>query len=192
MVRRLLIGMVFGLIVGGLVAAGMVGLHMTELLGAGGAVLAYVSAAVTGTLTGLVTGKPIWASNAKIEAGLKATFGAIIGVGLMFALRQWGSWWTPDLTFVGAGSGPVGSLPAASLPLIAAVLGAFFGLDNTDVDEADERGRPAAGVAREGDGQRKRVAAQGANGKGKARALESGERDVGDEAVESAPGRAKR
>jgi hypothetical protein len=109
----------------------------------------------------------------------------------MFALRQWGSSWTPDLTFVGAGSGPVGSLPAVSLPLIAAVLGAFFGLDNTDVAEA-ERGRPAAGAAREADGQRKRVAAQGANGKGKARALESGERDVGEEAVESAPGRAKR
>ena len=60
-------------------------------------------------------------------------FGALIGVGAMFALRQWGQGFTPDLTFVGAGGpAPVGELPAASLPIIAGVLGALFGLDNTE------------------------------------------------------------
>src|SRR5215469_16609426 len=91
MLGRLLIGLVLGLLVGGLVAAGLVaGLGILTFSGAGGAVLAYVAAALTGVLTGLVAGKPIWSSGAKIEAGLKAVFGALIGAGTMFALRQWG------------------------------------------------------------------------------------------------------
>src|SRR5580704_11431323 len=98
MLRRLLVGLVLGLVVGGLVAAGFVqGLHvLTFGDGTGGALFAYATAAVTGVLTGLVAGKPIWASGAKIEAGLKAVFGALLGAGLMFAIRQWVHV-TPDL-----------------------------------------------------------------------------------------------
>jgi len=50
----------------------------------------------------------------------------------MFALRRWAEGWVIDLHALGAG-GPaaVGMLPAASLPLLAAVMGAFFELDNT-------------------------------------------------------------
>jgi hypothetical protein len=188
MVRRLFIGMVLGLIVGGLVAAGIVaGLKMPEWQGAGGAVLAYVSAALTGVLTGLVAGKPIWASGAKIEAGLKAVFGALLGAGFMFALRQWAGFWQPDLSFVGAGHAPVGYLPAASLPVLAAVLGAFFELDNTGGNEA-EPPRGEAGA------ERKRVSTQATkatNGKAKARVLGASEGDAGDEA-EVVSGRAKR
>src|SRR5271169_810661 len=110
MLRRLLVGLILGLIVGGLVAAGLVaGLHQT-LFGAdtGGSAFAYLAAAVTGVLTGLVAGKPIWASGAKIEAGLKAFFGALLGAGLMFALRHWGGALPPlNLGFVGGGQGLV-------------------------------------------------------------------------------------
>jgi hypothetical protein len=138
MVRRLLIGLVLGLIVGGLAAAALVaGLHMTVFdPGAGGAALAYLAAALTGVLTGLVAGKPIWASGAKIEAGLKAFFGALVAAGLMFVARRW---ITPsvDLDFLGAGAGPIGDLPAASLPLVGAVLGGFFELDNTGGPDQD-------------------------------------------------------
>ena len=93
--------------------------------GAGGAVLAYVAAALTGVLTGLVAGKPIWASGAKIEAGLKAVFGALLGAGLDVRPSPVGWRRCPIRisSFVGAGHGPVGELPAASLPLLAAVLG---------------------------------------------------------------------
>src|SRR5271169_3627188 len=110
MLRRLLIGLVLGLVVGGLAAAGLVaGLHMTMFdAGTGGIVLAYIAAALTGVLTGLVAGKPIWASGAKIEAGLKAFFGALLGAGLMFALRHWGGALPPlNLGFVGGGQGLV-------------------------------------------------------------------------------------
>src|SRR6202142_344880 len=131
MLRRLLIGLVLGLVVGGLVAAGLVaGLGVPTFSSAGGALLAYVVSAVTGVLAGLVAGKPIWASGAKVEAGLKAFFGALIGAGLMFAIRQWAGSWVINLPAIGA-TGPTAlpELPAVSLPLLAAVLGGLFGLD---------------------------------------------------------------
>jgi len=154
MLRRLLIGLALGLAVGGLLAAGLIaGLKVAAFEGAGGVALAYAAAAVAGVLTGLVAGKPIWAPSAKVEAGLKAFFGALLGAGAMFALRQWASPWTADLSALGAGRGAVGALPAASLPLIAAVLGALFELDNTG---DATRGEPPP--------RRKRVEPQGANG----------------------------
>jgi hypothetical protein len=153
MLRRLLIGLVLGLIVGGLVAAGLVaGLGVSTFGSAGGALVAYFVAAVTGVLTGLVAGKPIWSSGAKVEAGLKAVFGALVGAGLMFALRKWGGSWMISLPAIGAnGPTPIADLPATSLPLLAAALGAFFGIDNTGGDEGDGKGAP--------DNVRRRIAA---------------------------------
>ncbi len=145
MLRRLLIGLVLGLVVGGLVAVGLVaGLGVATFSSAGGALLAYLVAALTGVLTGLVAGKPIWSSGAKVEAGLKALFGALVGAGLMFALRKWAGSWTINLPAIGAnGATAVADLPAASLPLLAAALGAFFEVDNTGEDEGDGKGGPA-------------------------------------------------
>jgi hypothetical protein len=184
MVRRLFVGLIVGLLVGCVVAAGVVGgLRIHELSGTGGAVLGYLGAALTGVLTGLVAGKPIWAADAKIEAGLKAFFGAAISAGLMFALRQWGGAFQPDLSFIGAGHGAVGDLPAASFPLLAAVLGAFFELDNTGDGAAqsqDESGR-----------ERKRVGRLTTNGSSKARVLDTADSGDGEEA-EVASRRAKR
>jgi hypothetical protein len=142
MLRRLLLGLVFGLIVGGLVAAGLVaGLGIATFSSTGGALLAYAAAAVSGVLTGMVAGKPIWSSGAKVEAGLKAFFGALLGAGLMFALRQWAGSWMLSLPAIGAnGSTAIGDLPAVSLPLLAAALGGFFGLDNTGGGESDGKG----------------------------------------------------
>lgn len=187
MFRRLFLGLVLGLIVGGLVAVGLVsGLHLALFApDAGGALLAYLTAGATGVLTGLVAGKPIWASGAKIEAGLKALFGALLGVGLMFALRQWVHF-TPDIALLVPGASPadihaaaIGQLPAVSLPLLAAVLGGFFELDNTGgSDEGDAKG--GAG--------RKRVADGKANGQSKKRVADE---DDGEEA-EVAPVASKR
>jgi len=131
--RRLIIGLVLGLIVGGVLAAALVRLGQPLFEGAGGDVLAYLTAAAAGVLTGLVAGKPIWASGAKIEAGLKALFGALMGAGGMFALRQWVKVDVPALGFLGMDApAQIGALPAVSLPIIAAVLGGLFGLDNTE------------------------------------------------------------
>lgn len=184
MLRRLLIGLILGLIVGGLVAAALVaGLHQTLFdVGAGDTVFAYVAAAVTGVLTGLVAGKPIWASGAKIEAGLKAFFGALLGAGLMFAVRRWVTF-PLDLGFAGLpGAEHAGLLPEVSLPLVAAVLGGFFELDNTSSgDEAKAADKPKKRVAED----------KAANGKGKARVASGGEEGEEQEAP-AASKRAKR
>ncbi len=166
MLRRLFIGLALGLAAGALLAAGLVaGLKVPSFDGAGGVALAYAAAAIAGVLTGLVAGKPIWAPSAKVEAGLKAFFGALLGAGAMFALRQWASTWTADLSALGAGRGAIGALPAASLPLIGAVLGALFELDNTG-DAAGKETQP----------RRKRVDSRGANGRATARVVD----DVGE------------
>ncbi len=71
MLGRLLIGIVKGLMVGSLLGFGLVKLGAAMPI----AVVAYLAAAVTGVLIGLVAGKPIWAKDAKIEAGTKAFVG---------------------------------------------------------------------------------------------------------------------
>ncbi|MGA3120582.1 MAG: hypothetical protein ABSF69_07395 [Polyangiaceae bacterium] len=186
MVRRLLVGLVLGSLVGALLAVGLVaGLKVAVFAdGAGGAVLAYFAAALAGVLTGLVAGKPIWASGAGIEAGLKAFFGALLGAGAMFALRRWATAWALDLSTFGAG-GPdsAGHLPAVSLPLIGAVLGALFELDNTSgaEDTATKKPQPP----------RKRVAAQSASDRAKPGATEPDEVAPGRDA-EIVTGRSKR
>jgi hypothetical protein len=181
MLRRLLVGLVLGFVVGGALAAALVaGLKTTTFVGTGGAALAYLVAALTGVVTGLVAGKPIWASGAKTEAGLKAFFGALLGAGAMFALRQWAGGWSLDLNSIGAGGpAPVAELPAASLPLIAALLGGFFELDNTG--DSKEEGKPGKRVAAAaGGGSKARVSASADQG------TEEGEED------DSASRRAKR
>src|ERR1039458_9614427 len=162
MLRRLLIGLILGLLVVGLAAAALVaGLHIPLFAAdTGGAVYAYLAAAVTGVLTGLVAGKPIWAAGARIEAGLKAFFGALIAAGVMFALRMWVGHAPLPVTEFTPDAIAMGFLPFTSLPAVAAVLGAFFELDNTGGDDKD---------AKKGAGSKKRVAAESANGKGKAR-----------------------
>ena len=181
MLRRLILGLVLGLIVGVALAAGLVRLGVDPFASGGGVAAAYLAAAGAGVLTGLVAGKPIWASGAKVEAGLKAVFGALMGAGVMFALRQWATGFDVNLSFLGAGGpSPVGELPAASLPIIAAVLGGLFGLDNT---ETKGDGAPGA---------RKRVATGGArvDGGPAAKARVAGEDDGEDAPI--APRRAKR
>ena len=185
MLRRLLIGLVLGLVVGGLVAAGLVqGLGMLQFgTDAGGVLFAYVASALTGVLTGLVAGKPIWAAGARIEAGLKAFFGALLAAGLMFALRQWVHVVPPSLGAITPKDIEVGFLPIVSLPVVAAVLGTFFEIDNTGGDDKDGK--------KKDDGGKKRGAVGVANGKGKARVASNDDDEV-DEGAAAPPGRAKR
>jgi hypothetical protein len=152
MLKRLFVGLFLGLVIGAIVAAVLVqGLgvvsYETWALGAAGA---YIVAAVTGVLTGLVAGKPIWSADGKIEAGLKAFFGALLALGGMFVLRQWVHV-DVDLTSLKASHGPtdLGQLPALTLPIIASVLAAFFELDNTDEKtKKDEKGEKALAGAK--------------------------------------------
>jgi hypothetical protein len=174
MLKRLLVGLFLGLVIGGALAAVLIkGLSLPLFAsGTGGAALAYLFAAVTGVVVGLVAGKPIWASGGQIEAGLKAFFGALLGAGAMFALRRFVT--TPiDLSAISAGAGAIGELPALTLPIIAAVLGGFYELDNTPEPEKkdDKDAKPKSDA-------KVRVAAKG--------------EESDEDAVEEAPRRAKK
>jgi hypothetical protein len=163
MVKRLLVGLFLGAIIGAILAAVLVqGLGVMSFDASSfGAAGAYLAAAVTGVMTGLVAGKPIWSADGKIEAGLKAFFGALIALGGMFVLRQWVHV-AVDLSALKASAGPtdLGQLPAASLPIIAAVLGAFFELDNSgDKQKADDK----AASGSKANGSKLRVAGQDAD-----------------------------
>ncbi len=174
MLKRLLFGLIVGLIVGGLLAAAVIkGLGMVAFTGTGGTVLAYVFAAVTGVLVGLVAGKPIWVSGGQIEAGLKAIVGAGVAAAAMAAMRQW---FSIDLPLP-AGIGPVvaqsaGLLPAITLPLIAAVLGGFYEADNTPAP--DEKSDKSKGKAP-------------ASAKSKVRVADSKDEDEDEDLLEAAP-----
>jgi hypothetical protein len=136
MLKRLIVGLILGTVIGAVVAAVLVqGLGMLMF---SNAVFAYLAAGATGVITGLVAGKPIWAADGKIEAGLKAFFGILLALGGMFALRTWGGI-SLDLTMLNAGAGPLGMLPAAALPIIAGVLAAFYEIDNSPSVDGDKK-----------------------------------------------------
>jgi hypothetical protein len=151
MLKRLFVGLFLGTIVGAVLAAILVqGLGVMSwegsFLGKAGA---YLAAAFTGVVTGLIAGKPIWSADGKVEAGLKAFFGSLIALGGMFVLRTWVH--VPvDLSAIKASVGPadVGELPALSLPIIAAVLAAFFELDNNEKGEKKDEEKAATGGTR--------------------------------------------
>lgn len=181
MIKRLLVGLVIGLVMGSLLAAALVkGLGIAVF----GAALAYLFAAITGVVVGLVAGKPIWARGGQIEAGLKAVFGALLGAAAMFAIRRWLNV-SIDLTALGAGHDVIGSLPAVALPMIAGVLGAFYEADNNSSDE-DAEGGGAAGKKDDKAGASKAPAAR-AKGKSRVAALDDDE--LADADVDAAPSR---
>jgi hypothetical protein len=162
MLGRLLIGIVKGLIVGGLVGFGLAKLGFA----APGAVIAYLAAVLTGVLVGLIAGKPIWARDARIEAGMKAFAGALLGAALMFAARRWLTMPVPvSLGELGgpngsldevARDGTFGGLALTSLAAIAALLGGFYEADNTPSDDSSSSAKPAMKGAGAGN---KRIAA---------------------------------
>ncbi|HEX4515201.1 MAG TPA: hypothetical protein VH054_16760 [Polyangiaceae bacterium] len=162
MLKRLLFGLLFGLLVGGLLAAAVIkGVGMFAFTGSAGAVvLAYVFAAVTGVLVGLVAGKPIWASGGQIEAGLKAVVGAGVASAAMWAMRRWLG---IDLNLHELGVTPAiptaaGLLPVVTLPLIAAVLGAFYEADNTPAADDEKGAKSGKGKAPASKKEKVRVA----------------------------------
>lgn len=148
MLGRLIIGIIKGLVVGGALGFGLAQLGLV----APGPVFAYAAAALAGVLVGLIAGKPIWAKDAKIEAGMKAVIGAILAAGLMFAARKWLTLGVPvslgplaqaneSLGEVGA-MGTLGGLAVTSLAMVAAVLGGFYEVDNTPEPKDGEAAAP--------------------------------------------------
>jgi hypothetical protein len=132
------------------------------------AIVAYVAAALAGVLVGLVAGKPIWAKDAKIEAGMKAFVGALLGAGLMYAARRWLTFPVPvplgelgganlSLGEAAGSAGTFGGLAITSLAAIAALLGGFYEADNNPSDDEKPGATPEAKAA--AGGNNKRIAA---------------------------------
>lgn len=144
MLKRLIVGLTLGLVTGMVLAVALVQGLNVSFMTAGGAVLAYLAAAASGAIVGLVAGKPIWSSEGKIESALKAVFGMVLALGGMWALRKFGTT-TVDLTALKAGVGPFGELPFTSLPIITGLLGAFYEVDNTPESKDDEKKDGKAG-----------------------------------------------
>lgn len=163
MLGRLLIGLVKGLLVGALVGFGLAKLGFAAPI----AVVAYLGAAVAGVLTGLVAGKPIWAKDAKIEAGMKAFVGALLAAGLMYAARRFLTMPLPialgelgganaSLGEAAGSAGTIGGLAMTSLASVAGLLGGFYEVDN-DPSEAETAPSGKAKKSAEGG---KRIAAE--------------------------------
>jgi hypothetical protein len=155
MLKRLLVGLVIGVVAGGALGFGLLQLLSDPMGGA----LGYAFAAITGVLVGLVAGKPIWAKGALVEAGLKAFVGALLACGLLLGLR-----YVPvELPgLAGATSAKLGYHAFGALMSVATLLSVFYEIDNTGGDEEEAKGGAA----------KKRVAGPAPKGLGAAAELD--------------------
>lgn len=147
MLARLIVGIIKGLVVGGLLGFAVLKLGFAVMP----VWLAYIAAAISGILIGLIAGKPIWAKDAKIEAGMKAAVGAFLGAGLMFAARKWLTMPMPSLPEALGAAQIAASAKATGLPVtlgqfsmtslavITALLGGFYDADNTPEPEGEAK-----------------------------------------------------
>jgi hypothetical protein len=145
MFARLIVGILKGLAVGGLIGFGLLKLGFAVPP----AILAYIAAALTGIVVGLIAGKPIWAKDAKIEAGMKAFVGALLGAGLMFAVRKWltmplmpalpNALGAAEQIKEAGNAVTLGQFSMTSLAVIASVLGGFYDADNTPDEGSDNK-----------------------------------------------------
>jgi hypothetical protein len=150
MLKRLLIGMLKGLILGGGMA---VGLYMLAHIGSVSGFWGYLLYGVLGAITGVVAGKPLWKPGAWIEALLRGVFGIAVGCGLyaLGAVVLTGS--AIDFTAL------LGSLPATSstpahlyqqplimAPMFATLYASLIELDNDG--KGEDAGSTKVRVAR--------------------------------------------
>ncbi|HRI64607.1 MAG TPA: hypothetical protein PK156_10210 [Polyangium sp.] len=149
MFARLIIGILKGLVVGGLLGFALLKLGLGLFVG-GWAFAAYLSAALAGVVVGLIAGKPIWAKDAKIEAGMKAFVGALLGAGLMFGLTKLklplGDAVLRAFGVMTKDPQTLATFPVTALALVASVLGGFYEADNTPEPAAasSSAGKPSS------------------------------------------------
>lgn len=141
MLKRLGLGLLKGLLIGGAIGAGLqYGLGWTSAAG----LLGFLVAMGAAGTAGVFAGKAPWLEGAWIEASLKG----MVGVGLG-ALAYWGLTYVPfEVPYPGlAGTHAIGALPAVFAPAIAGIYGALVELDNTGDDQDASKGGPKARVS---------------------------------------------
>lgn len=151
MLARTLVGLLTGLLLGGVIAGGLVfGLGQASLP----FWLALGAATITGALVGLVSGKPIWQEGARIEAALKAGFGALLaGIGLWLLTRYTGLAAAQALP-LGQAAWRAGEVSVLAFPMIATVLTLLFEIDNTPEPPKEGAALPAGKIRVEAEAPR--------------------------------------
>ncbi len=145
MLKRLGLGLLKGLVIGGAIGAGLqyglgpFGLHFEGLLGF------LVAMGVAGT-TGVFAGRPPWQQGAWIEATLKGLVGVGVGALLYWVSSRWGQFEIPFPQLPEPRSWT--ALPVVFGPAIAGVYGALVELDNTGGGDEGTTSRKGAKKAR--------------------------------------------
>ncbi len=131
--KRLGLGLIKGLVIGGAVGAGLqLGLGWTEASGLLGFLIAV---GVAGT-AGVFAGRPPWQEGAWIEASLKGAVGVGLGAAAYYGLTQIPA--SVQIPFPSLpGTHAFDALPAVFAPAIAGVYGALVELDNSGDAEED-------------------------------------------------------
>lgn len=123
MLKRLLLGLLKGLLVGGALGAAAHALVGPTLIGVG----AYLLYALVGGLAGLIAGRPAWRTGAGVAAILRGVFGLGVGIGL-YALAA--RFLTFQVDIPGTVTGALGQLPLFLAPAIATVYAVLVELDD--------------------------------------------------------------
>lgn len=135
MLKRLGLGLLKGLVLGGALGAGLqLGLGWVPAAGLAG----YLLSMAIGATAGVLTGRPPWKHEAWIEAILKAVGGLGLGA-LLYWLAGYVDFALPFPIGDAPADTPWRAMPLIYGPAIAAIYGTLIELDNTDDDPADAK-----------------------------------------------------
>lgn len=131
MLKRLVLGLFKGLLIGGAIGAGLqYGLKLAPAQVAG--LLGFLIAMGAVGTTGIFAGKPPWHEGAWIEATLKGLVGVGLGALLYWVSSKWGQHAWLELPLPGLPEPATWTqLPVVFAPALAGVYGALVELDNT-------------------------------------------------------------
>ena len=131
MFKRLGVGLLKGLVIGGAIGAG---LHFGLGWATVGTLLGYLVAMAVGASASVLAGKPPWRQGAWIEALLKGLAGVGAGALLYFLSGRFGSFNLP-FALPGTASGVAWpALPLLFAPAFAGLISSLVELDNTGSD----------------------------------------------------------
>lgn len=134
MFKRLLLGLLKGLVLGGVVGAAITFGLKTTVTGVG----AYALYALVGAFAGVLAGRPPWLKGAWVESILKGLFGLAVGAGLYALAMRFLQIPVPNLA--GVGDGVLTSQPMLMAPGIGAIYAALIELDNDGKAEPESTG----------------------------------------------------